>query len=262
MPRIWVLGPLEVGGPADQRAVPVRRKQRELLALLLTRAGNVVSPGEIMDSLWGEHPPPSARANLHTYVSGLRRLLGGAAARAGARPERVRHGYRLDLCPDESDAVLFERLARQGRTALVAERPAEAVDHLTRALALWRGPVLACLDRHDWLAPTAARLEETRLASIEDHTQARLALGHYAGLTVELAAATRQYPLRERLWGQLMVALDQSGRRPEALLTYRRLHDLLGRELGVPPGPAVRTLYQQILTGGCPISTTGPAAAG
>ena len=249
MPLIWMLGPLEVGDPRRACVEPLRHKQRELLTLLLIRAGSVVSAGEIIDTLWGEHPPPSARANLYNYVGDLRRVLQRVSPEAGLRPRHSGHGYRLDVRPDECDAVLFERLAIQGHQALAAKRPVQAVDHLTRALALWRGPVLDGLDG-EWLAPTVARLEEAHVGAIEDHVQARLVLGQYASLSVELTAATARYPLRERLWGQLMTALYGSGRRAEALVAYARLQDLLDRELGVRPGAAVRTLHRHILADG------------
>jgi len=152
----------------------------------------------------------------------------------------------LDLAADECDATVFERLAAAGGAALGEGRPDEAVDRLVPALALWRGPVLAGLDRADWLVPAAARLEEARLTAIEDHVQARLLLGQVHGLAAELTDATARYPLRERLWGQLMLALHRSGRSAEALAAYGRLADLLDRELGARPGPAIQHLHRGI----------------
>ncbi|MEJ3743616.1 AfsR/SARP family transcriptional regulator [Actinomycetes bacterium KLBMP 9797] len=247
MPVIRMLGPLEIGEDPGWYTVPTRRKQRELLALLLARVGAVVSSDQIMDSLWGARPPASARANLHTYVSGLRQIMARAAPSSTARPEFVRYGYRLRLLPDECDATVFERLAGEGRAALAQRRPAVAVEQLTQALALWRGPVLEGVERHDWLTPTVARLEEGRLSALEDLVQGRIVLGQYAGLAVELVAATARHPLRERLWEQLMVTLHRTGRRTEALSAYDRLHELLHRELGAAPSATVRQLRSRIL---------------
>lgn len=239
-----MLGPLLVTADADRPVTPVRRKQRELLGLLLVRAGTVVGTAEIVDTLWGARPPASARANVHSYVWGLRGVL--ATTDSTVRPVRMPHGYLLDLGADECDAAVFDATTAAGQQALAAGRPAQAADHLARALALWRGPVLDGIERADWLAPTAARLEEARLAAIEDHIQARLQLGRLGGLAVELTDATTRYPLRERLWGHLMVALDRTGRRAEALDAYVRLYDVLERELGTQPGPAIRRLHRRI----------------
>jgi DNA-binding SARP family transcriptional activator len=246
VPLIWMLGPLHIGDPGAS-LTPTRRKERELLALLLVRVGTVVSSAEIIDSLWSTTPPASARANVHSYVYDLRRLLGRATG-DGVLLEHVRNGYRLTVPADGCDAAVFERCASTGRQALADGETASAAQHLARALALWRGPVLDGMDRPDWLAPVAARLEETHLAAFEDHVQARLALGWLGGLTAELADATTRYPLRERLWGHLMVALYRAGRKAEALNVYAKLQDVLDHELGVRPGPVVRKLYHRIRT--------------
>ncbi|WP_306212335.1 AfsR/SARP family transcriptional regulator [Actinoplanes sp. RD1] len=249
MPRIRMLGPLQVEDAAGRPVTPVRRKQRELLSLLLVRAGAVVSTDEIVDCLWPARPPASARANVHSYVHGVRALLPGGLI-------RVCTGYRLDVATEDCDAILFERQATLGGAALSARRPHEAALLIAPALALWRGPVLAGIDRADWLAPAAARLEEARLTALEDHVQARLLLGRLGGLAAELTDATARYPLRERLWGHLMLALHRSGRSAEALAAYGRLADLLDRELGTRPGPAIRRLHRGIRT-----LNAGPGAA-
>jgi DNA-binding SARP family transcriptional activator len=239
VPRIRMLGPLEVEDAAGRPVTPVRRKQRELLSLLLVRAGAVVTTDEMVDCLWPARPPVSARANVHSYVHGVRALLPGGLT-------RTRTGYLLDVATEDCDASLFERQALSGDTALASGRPHEAIACLVPALALWRGPVLAGIDRADWLAPAVARLEETRLTAIEDHVQARLLLGRLSGLAAELTDATARYPLRERLWGHLMLALHRTGRSAEALAAYGRLADLLDRELGTRPGPAIRRLHHGI----------------
>jgi DNA-binding SARP family transcriptional activator len=246
MPIVWILGPLELGCAPGTGPVLPRLKQRLLLALLVARAGEAVSPPEIADHLWGACPPASARANIHTYASGLRRTLQLLAPGTGAGPEATRHGYRLVLPPDGCDATLFERLAAQGRYLLTQGRPGPAAREFDRALALWRGPVLHGMDHCGRIVPFAARLGETHAAALEELAQSRMLLGQYAGLAADLVDATARYPLRERLWGQLMTTLYRTGRRAEALNVFVRLSDLLDRELGIRPGPEVSRLHHLI----------------
>jgi SARP family transcriptional regulator, regulator of embCAB operon len=249
MPIVWVLGSLQLGRTPGGGPVLPRRKQRQLLALLLARPGEPVSGAEIVDHLWGARPPSSARANLYTYVSGLRRTLQAVLPGAGAGPESTRYGYRLTLPPDGSDAAMFERLAAQARVHLAQGRPGQAVHDFDQALALWRGPVLEGLDQYGRIVPFAARLNEARADMLEDLVQTRMLLGQYAGLAADLIDATARYPLRERLWGQLMTTLYRTGRRAEALHAFASLSELLNTELGVGPGPEVSRLHHLIRAG-------------
>jgi tetratricopeptide (TPR) repeat protein len=155
----------------------------------------------------------------------------------------------LDLLPGECDTVVFEELAAEGRRDLDAHRYADAAERLARALGLWRGPVLEDLAEHLWIEPYAARLEQTRLAALEDHIEARLRLGQHAEVLGDLVAATAAHPVRERLWGQYMRALANTGRRAQALEAYEKLEALLDAELGVAPSPQLRDLHRQILDG-------------
>nr|MDT0661131.1 BTAD domain-containing putative transcriptional regulator [Micromonospora sp. DSM 115978] len=249
-----VLGPLEVRD-RDGIVVPVvRRKQRELLLLLLLRSGGVVRTEEVVDALWGERPPSSARANLYSYVSALRSVLARAAPTERPRPLLTPHGYRLDLLPGECDTQIFDNLVDDGRRALAAGRRMEAADRLTRALSLWRGGVVQGMDRQLWLMPFADRLEQTRAEAEEDLIEARLLLGQHAELAVELAASVAQHPLRERLWGQYILALWRSGRRAVALRTYDSFCEHLRSELGVGPSPSLRELYRRIRSEADPVS--------
>jgi DNA-binding SARP family transcriptional activator len=246
MPIVWILGPFELGRTPGTGPVLPRLKQRTLLALLVARAGEAVSGPEIADHLWGACPPASARANIHTYASGLRRALQLLAPGTDAGPEATRHGYRLLLPPDGCDATLFERFAAHGRAALAQGRPGPAAREFGQALALWRGPVLQGMDHHGRIMMLAARLGETHAAVLEELAQSRILLGDYAGLAADLVDATARYPLRERLWGQLMTTLYRTGRRAEALSVFVRLSDLLHRELGIRPGPEVSRLHHLI----------------
>lgn len=241
-----VLGRLEVRDATGGLIVVRRRKQRALLALLLIRPGRSIGGDEIIDALWGERPPASARANLHSYVSDLRNLLARAAPRVGPRPATTSGGYRLDLEPGECDALIFDDRAAAGRRALAAGHAGEAAERLARALGLWRGQVLEDVGPYEWLRPYAAGLAEARLSALEDQAEARLALGHHADLAVELMAAVEEHPLRERLWQHYLRALHGAGRRAEAMDAYDRLCELMDEELGVTPGPSLRELIRRI----------------
>ncbi|HWS38920.1 MAG TPA: AfsR/SARP family transcriptional regulator, partial [Actinoplanes sp.] len=236
MPVYRLLGTFEVRDPAGALLPLGRRKQRALLAMLVLRAGGVVRGDEIIEALWNGQPPSSARANLHSYVSALRRVL-------PAGPESVPGGYRLDVAPGESDVALFETLAAEGRKALDEWQHLRAAERLAHALGLWRGAALEDLTDLDWFEPYAARLAEARLAALEDQSEARLALGEHAALAVELAARTADHPLRERLWATWLRALHRTGDRARALDAYGRMCSILDAELGIEPGPALREVH-------------------
>ena len=216
-----------------------------LLAVLVLSPGRVVSTDRLVDELWGESPPRSARHLLHVYVSSLRKALAGATPRDVLVTQSP--GYVLELEEDELDARRFERLAEDGRRALADGDAERAASRLRDALALWRGPPLAEFTYEPFAQAEIARLEEVRLAAIEDRVEAGLALGSHAGLVAELEALVRESPLRERLRGQLMLALYRSGRQAEALEAYRDAHRTLADELGLEPGAALRQLERAIL---------------
>jgi DNA-binding SARP family transcriptional activator/tetratricopeptide (TPR) repeat protein len=234
-----LLGTFEVRDPAGALVSVGRRKQRALLAMLVLQAGSVVRGDEMIEALWNGRPPSSARANLHSYVSSLRRMLPNG-------PEKVPGGYRLEVAPGECDVTLFETLAAEGRRSLDEWRHQHAAERLARALGLWRGALLEDLTEFEWFEPYAARLAQARLAAIEDQAEARLALGEHAELTVELAALTAVHPLRERLWATYLRALHRHGERARALDAYRKMRVVLGEELGIEPGPALRELHREI----------------
>jgi DNA-binding SARP family transcriptional activator/tetratricopeptide (TPR) repeat protein len=238
-----VLGPLEVdaGGRVLEIGGP---RLRVLLALLLARAGRVLSVPALVDGLWGRHAPPQAERTVRVYVSRLREALLPAAE--GVIVTRA-PGYLLRLDPDAIDAARFERLVLEGRQALEAERPAVASERLTAALALWRGDAYAEFLYIPALRAEAARLEQLRLAAVADRVEVGLAAGMGAELVAELDGLTRQHPGNERLWGQLMRALYRAGRQSDALATFRRAREVLSEESGVDPSPQLAEIHRQIL---------------
>jgi len=254
-----VLGTLEIRDGAGLLLAPPRRKQRLLLAVLLLRANTPMSAESLLDLLWPDAAPASARANLQSYVSGLRRLLHADEPADPPRLSRVSGGYLLRAGPGELDATAFEELAGEGRQALAEQRHALAAERLAQALARWRGPVLEDLPVPAALQPDIERLEELRMVVLEDSIQARQELNEPAVLAAELAELTARHPLRERLWAHLMLALYRAGRQADALDAYQHIYRLLDQELGVQPGPALQRLHQQILAAD-PALTPSPAA--
>jgi DNA-binding SARP family transcriptional activator len=239
-----LLGPVEV---EDQgRLLPLgSAKQRALLAILLLHANEVVSRDRLIDDLWGERPPPSAPHSLDVYVSRLRKTLqaNGGEQILVTRPG----GYLLRLEPEQLDLARFERLAKDGQGALAGGDCVAAAERFRQALAFWRGEALGDLAYESFAKPEVERLEEQRLATLEDRIEAELALGRHAGLIGELESLARKNPLRERLHGQLMLALYRCGRQAEALEAYQVLRRHLRTELGLDPTPALQTLEQAIL---------------
>ena len=234
-----VLGPLEVSGD-DGPLVLGGARQRAVLAHLILRANHVVPADLLIDELWGEEPPETARNTVQTYVYRLRGILGQD------RIESRAPGYVLRLEEGELDVGRFEALAAEGRAELL-EDPAAAVATLTEALAIWRGSPFADLAEEPSLAGEIARLEELRLSALEDKISAELALGQHARIVGELESLTKRHPLRERLWGDLMLALYRSGRQAEALEAYQRARTVLAEELGIDPSRRLQRLHEQVL---------------
>ncbi|MFC0541437.1 AfsR/SARP family transcriptional regulator [Kutzneria chonburiensis] len=249
--ELGVLGPLRIHGTA----APSRRMTGLVLGVLALRPNTAVPVGRLTDWLWRGRPPASASSNLRTHVAELRGLIRTADGE-GPSIEARQGRYTLRVTPDQLDALRFDVLFEEGRRELAAGRPEVAAGRLELAVGLWRGPVLDGLTVPDDLRHDVERLAAHRIEAIEDWIEARLALGRHAGLAAELDGLVTQYPLRERLWGQLMTSLYVGGRQAEALGAYRRLHALLDKELGVQPGPAIRDLHQRMLRGD-PLS--GPA---
>lgn len=233
-----ILGPVEVAD--DGRALPLGGvKQRALLALLLLNANEVVSTDRLVDELWGERPPATAEHALQVYVSQLRKALGDGATALLTRPP----GYLARVARDELDLHQFERLVSEAD----GTEPARAATMLREALALWRGPPLADLAYERFAQHAIRRLDELRLASLEKRIDADLALGRHADLIAELEKLISEHPLRERLRGQLMLALYRCGRQADALAAYQTTRQALVDGLGIEPSPPLRELEQAIL---------------
>ncbi len=231
-----ILGPLEVLD--GEIAMPLGgRNKRALLTLLLLRANQPVSTERLVDQLWGEDPPRTAMTSLQNSVSQLRKQLGPGFIQT--RPS----GYVLELDRSQLDLTRFEDLVREARPA----EPAARARLLRGALALWRGPALADFELEDFAQPEIRRLEETRLAVLEERIAAELEAGADAELVAELEQLVQHQPLRERLRSQLILALYRSGRQADALAAYRDVRRALVDELGIEPGPELQALYGSML---------------
>ena len=234
-----ILGPLEVSGEDG----PIRlggRRQRTVLAVLLLNANRVTSIDHLIDLVWGEDPPATARRSSQVYVSRLRQLLGA---------ERIRPivpGYELRLDDGELDADRFSREVDAARS-MSATDPERALQSYDEALALWRGAALADLVDDSRLAARARSLDEARLTAVEERFDVALALGHLDRAIGELEASVGEYPYRERLWAQLMTALYLAGRQADALRAYSRARERLVEDLGIEPSADLRDLETRIL---------------
>ena len=235
-----ILGPVEVwedGHPVSLGG----GKQRAVLALLLLNANRVVSSDALIEQLWNGQPPATAATALQGHISSLRKSLGPDVI-ATRRP-----GYVLEVDPSRIDLGRFEQLRAEARTAFERGDAAAGADKLREALALWRGAAVADIGFEPAVQAEAARLEDLRLAVLEDRVDADLAAGRSGELVHELEGLVAANPLREHLWGQLMLALYRSGRQADALDAYRRARRTLVSELGLEPGPALRELERQML---------------
>ncbi|MFJ9585006.1 AfsR/SARP family transcriptional regulator [Streptomyces acidicola] len=225
--------PLRLGGP----------KPRALLAVLLLRAGQVVPADALVDAIWGEEPPDTARALVQSYVSALRRAL---PEDAGEAIETRAPGYVLRPGAGRVDLVRFEELTAEGRRAAAGGDHRAAARALREALALWRGPALGGVGGA--LRGEAVRLEEVRQAALEERIAVELEIaGQEADLATELTALVSAHPTRERLRGQLMLALYRLGRQADALAVYGEGRAVLADELGIDPGPELNRMHEAVL---------------
>jgi class 3 adenylate cyclase len=234
--RFRLLGSLEIDEVADE-ALLRRAKPRALLAMLLLSANRPVGTDRLVAGLWGEEEPPTALGALQNYVSQLRKALGREVVVTKAP------GYMAVVGPDELDVERFERLVAEAANSDMSGR----AELLREALSLWRGPPLADLADEPFAAAEIRRLDELRLAALEDRIAADLELGRHGELIAELETLVHDHPLRERVRALLMLALYRGGRQAEALATYRDARKLFADELGLELGDELQRLERAIL---------------
>lgn len=249
MIRFQVLGSFEV--LHDHRTcTPTSAKARQVLALLVIRANQVVPIDAMIEELWGGRPPRSAVNTVQTYICKLRRQFQRLpAATDGMTIETASPGYRLRVRQDQSDVDTFVRFADQGRALFCDGRPADAARRLRQALALWRGSPLANVAGGPERDAYAEALCEQRMDVLKSRLQVDSALGRHRELLLELKALVRQHPLDEWLRGQLIISLYAEGRRADALRAFHDLRVVLRDELGLDPSPEVCRVHEQILAG-------------
>jgi predicted ATPase/DNA-binding SARP family transcriptional activator len=236
--EIRLLGPFEA--VADGRPVPVTgSKQEALLALLALQSGRLLAVDALIDALWGAEMPAGPRNALQHHVMRLRATLGHDAIAGTA------DGYALGHAV--VDVLEFEQLLAEARAALRQGETRAAAAAAGRCLALWRGPALQGLPDQPWVAAEARRLEALRIDAVEEELEAALALGEHAELVPRIRRVLAEHPFRERLWGQLMLALYRGGRQAEALEVFQEARGVLGAELGLDPGPELQRLQAAIL---------------
>ncbi|MFB9909547.1 AfsR/SARP family transcriptional regulator [Allokutzneria oryzae] len=239
------LGTLQLETDSGETIRIPARKPRTLLSALVLHANEWTPVDQLVETVWPGHRPPSARGNLKTYVHHLRRILpklGAGGARLSSRPGE----YRLSVGRGELDTWVFEDRVAEGRRALAASGPEQAVEPLEAALRLWRGRPFDELGTPA-AAAYVARLEELRWSAREDVVEARMALGQHRECVEGLRELITEQPLREQLWCQLLRALHRCGRRADALAAYRDVRELLVGELGIEPGAELQRTHQEIL---------------
>lgn len=237
-----LLGPFAARHEGRPVLLGSRRQERCLLAVLLLHAGHSVTTGRLIDLLWDDAPPASARATVHTYVGRIR-----AALRPYEVSVETRHdGYAVERGPHRIDAQEFTALVGQ---AADARDPVERIGHYDRALALWRGPLLADVAGERLRSRLDGRLGELRLSAVERRAEAQLGMGLPERVAEDLTPLLQEHPTRERLVAAQMTALHRTGRRAEALRLYGRTRALLATDLGIEPSRELRTLHERMLSG-------------
>ena len=240
--ELRILGPFQAFDDSGREVVLPTGRERALLAALVLRRGAVVSVDALVDALWGEAVPSTAVKAVQGYVSHLRRVLGSDGAIVTQPP-----GYVLRIPAEAIDARRFELLAADGWRTL-EDDPVAALATFDQALALWRGAALAEFAFADFAQREITRLEELRLETLEGRFEAMLRLGRHGAIVAELETRVTEHPLRERLRGQLMLALYRSGRQVEALEVYRKGRRLMADELGLEPGAELQRLEKAMLS--------------
>ncbi|OLT16513.1 hypothetical protein BJF78_13895 [Pseudonocardia sp. CNS-139] len=247
MTTYHVLGPLAVRDGGGDRT-PRGPKIGKVLALLLLRAGEVVSVRTLAEELWDERPPRTAVTTIRTHVYHLRKALEATDAGADAlRTEPT--GYRFARLPGPLDAEEFVKATDQGNALLRRGQAADAATLLRSALSVWRGSALAGIDPGPVLSLHVEHLEELRVRALELRIEADMACGRHRQLVPELRGLVAAHPLNEWFHARLIDALHRSGRRSDALRAYGAVRGLLDRELGLEPSPELQRVQQEVLTG-------------
>src|SRR4051794_20695257 len=249
--ELRVLGPFDAqdGGTPLALGSP---KARALLARLVIDANRAVSTSQLVDDLWGDDVPETARKMIQVYVSHLRKVL--PADVLVTRPP----GYLLELPPESIDLIRFMRLRDEGRAALGADDARTAAARFRDALELWRGPALAEFSE-PFARTEAAHLDELRVTCLEDRIASDLELGSHPDVVGELETLVAEHPLRETLHRHLILALYRSGRQAEALAAYERFRRSLDDELGLEPSRALKALQLRVLNQDPSLDLPGPA---
>jgi DNA-binding SARP family transcriptional activator len=254
--RFRILGPLEVLSPDGWTAISAA-KWRSLLAALLLRHGRLVPTESLIDELWGDNPPSTANNLVSIYVHRLKKVIGDTEGRMLVYRAP---GYMLRVAPGDLDLEHFESLAAEGSGALAAGQQERAAELLGQALGLWRGRLLADVPPTPLLATNADRTDELWLTTTELRVAADLACGRAIQVIPELRGLVLEHPLRERLWALLIQALEEAGRRAEALDTYAQARQVISDELGVDPGSELQRLYAELLAADAAVPSAPPAA--
>ena len=241
--ELRILGPFQAFDDSGREVGLPTGRERALLAALVLRRGEVVSIDALVDALWADAAPSTAVKAVQGYVSHLRRVLGSDGALVTQAP-----GYVLRVPAETVDAHRFETFAAEAWRTLHDDDPESALVTFERALALWRGPALVDFAFADFAQREIRRLDELHLETVEGRFEAMLQLGRHGAVVAELETRVAEHPLRERLRGQLMLALYRSGRQAEALQVYRDGRRLLADELGLEPGVELQRLERAILS--------------
>src|SRR6476620_8831327 len=241
-----VLGPLQirVGGESVPLGTP---KQRAVLAMLVINRNRPVATGALIEAAWEQFPPPDPRASLHSYVSNLRKLLAGIGVDSRTALASAPPGYRLTVLETDCDIGRFALGKSAGVQAAAAGKFEQASQHLSTALAEWRGPVLEDLRDFQFVDAFATALVEDKMLAHTALAEAEIACGRAYAIIGELESLTAEHPYREPLWAQLITAYYVAERQSDALDAYRRLKTTLAEDLGIDPGPSLRALHERIL---------------
>ncbi|GLI02582.1 AfsR/SARP family transcriptional regulator [Phytohabitans aurantiacus] len=241
MADILLLGPVEVW-QRGRRVALGHARQRCVLAILAVEPNKLVLASKLIERVWGKLPPDGAHKTIQAYISRLRRAIGGTEGIAlGNRGG----GYLFDIGDSQTDIRGFRSLVGAAREAAATGDDNGAAALFDKALGMWRGDALADLAGH-WADGVRAQLAEERFAALEGRLDADLNLGRHAWVVGELTALVHAYPWRERLAGQLMLALYRDGRQSEALRVYHVVRNRLADD-GLDPGPALRQVELAIL---------------